>query len=73
MRRMGFAETQIRSHSHPHMTLHYKHERIDRMVVAPVAWTVTQFALVDSLHGLGMHDVLARWTLKARQQVFLDW
>ena len=73
MRRMGFAEIQIRSHFNPHMTLHYKHERIDRMVVAPVAWTVTQFALVDSLYDLGMHDVLARWTLKARQQVFLDW
>lgn len=73
MRRMGFAEIQIRSHFNPHMTLHYKHERIDRMVVAPVAWTVTQFALVDSLYGLGRHDVLARWTLKARQQVFVDW
>ncbi len=73
MRRMGFAETQIRSHFHPHMTLHYKHARIDPMVVAPVAWTVTQFALVDSLYGLSRHDVLAHWTLKARQQVFLDW
>ena len=73
MRRMGFAETQICSRFNPHMTLHYKHERIDRMVVAPVAWTVTQFALVDSLYDLGRHDVLARWTLKARQQVFLDW
>lgn len=73
MRRVGFAETQIRSRFNPHMTLHYKHERIDRMVVAPVAWTVVQFALVDSLYGLSRHDVLARWTLKARQQVFLDW
>ena len=73
MRRMGFAETQIRSHSHPHMTLHYKHECIDRMVVAPVAWTVMQFAMVDSLYGLGRLDVLAHWTLKARQQGFLDW
>lgn len=73
MRRMGFAEARIRSRFRPHMTLHYKHEGIDRMVVAPVAWTVTQFALVDSLYGLGRHDVLAHWTLKARQQVFLDW
>lgn len=73
MRRMGFAETQIRSHFHPHMTLHYKRARIDPLVVAPVAWTVTQFALVDSLYGLSRHDVLAHWTLKARQQVFLDW
>ncbi|PUA96444.1 2'-5' RNA ligase [Acidovorax sp. 107] len=73
MRRMGFAETQIRSHFQPHMTLHYKHKRIDRMVVDPVAWTVMQFALVDSLYGLSRHDVLARWSLKARQQAFLDW
>jgi len=29
--------------------------------------------LVDSLYGLSWHDVLAHWTLKARQQVFLDW
>ncbi|WP_462387931.1 2'-5' RNA ligase family protein [Acidovorax sp. Q11] len=73
MRRMGFAETQIRNHFHPHMTLHYKHERIDRAVVAPVAWTVVEFALVDSLYGLSRHDVLARWSLKARQHAFLDW
>lgn len=73
MRRMGFAETQIRSHFQPHMTLHYKHERIDRAVVVPVAWTVVEFALVDSLYGLSRHDVLARWSLKARQQAFLDW
>ena len=43
------------------------------VMAVPVAWTVTQFALVDSLYGLSRHDVLAHWTLKARQQVFLDW
>ena len=71
MRRMGFAETQICSHFNPHMTLHYKHERIDRMVVAPVAWTVMQFAMVDSLYCLGRLDVLAHWTLKHGNKAFL--
>lgn len=73
MRRMGFGESQIRSHFNPHMTLHYQHKGIDRTTVAPITWTAMQFALVDSFYGLGRHDVLARWSLQARQQAFVDW
>jgi RNA 2',3'-cyclic 3'-phosphodiesterase len=73
MRRMGFGESQIRSHFHPHMTLHYQHQGIGRTTVAPIAWTAMQFALVDSFYGLGRHEVLACWSLEARQQSFVDW
>jgi 2'-5' RNA ligase len=73
MRQTGFAETQIRSHFVPHMTLHYGVGGVQRRAVAPLAWTVGEFALVDSLYGLSKHDVLARWPLVARQQSFSDW
>ena len=73
MRRMGFGESQIRSHFNPHMTLHYQHQGIGRTTVAPITWTAMQFALVDSLYGLGRHEVLGRWPLEARQQAFVDW
>lgn len=73
MRQAGFAEMQIRSHFVPHLTLHYGVGGIQRMAVAPLAWTVREFALVDSLYGLSRHDVLARWPLVAHQQSFSGW
>ena len=58
MRRMGFGESQIRSHFNPHMTLHYQHQGIGRTTVAPITWTAMQFALVDSLYGLGRPSLI---------------
>lgn len=73
MRRMGCADSQIRRSLNPHITLNYGYDRTIRSAIAPVAWRVTQFALVDSLYGKGQHDVVARWPLVSRQQVLGDW
>jgi len=32
-----------------------------------------ELCLVDSLHGQGRHEVLCRWPLRQRQQVFSGW
>ena len=73
MRQAGFAEAQIRSRFSPHVTLHYGLGGVRRQAVAPLAWTVSDFALVDSLYGQSRHEVLARWPLIARQQSFTGW
>jgi 2'-5' RNA ligase len=49
----------------PHITLLYDRERIGERPIEPVCWTVREFVLVNSLVGLGRHDVLARWPLRA--------
>lgn len=72
MRRQGCLETQIRRSFDPHVTLHYSHESFDRRIITPLAWQVTEFMLVDSLYGLGKHEVLGCWPLVSRQQGF-DW
>lgn len=48
----------------PHVTLLYDRQRIAERPIEPVTWTVREFVLVNSLVGLGRHEVLARWTLK---------
>ncbi|MBV9833967.1 MAG: hypothetical protein JO055_06160 [Alphaproteobacteria bacterium] len=48
----------------PHITLLYDRQRIAERPIEPVTWTVREFVLVNSLVGLGRHDVLARWTLR---------
>jgi 2'-5' RNA ligase len=73
MRCAGFAQAQILRHFTPHMTLDYCTEAVPRSEVAPLAWTVNEFELVDSLHGKSQHEVLAGWPLVARQQSFSDW
>ncbi|MBT9464642.1 2'-5' RNA ligase family protein [Hydrogenophaga sp.] len=72
--RVGFPADQLRTGFTPHMTLDYKHPRVaPRSFETPVAWRVTELCLVDSLHGRGRHEVLARWPLRERQQVFSGW
>jgi len=73
MRGKGFAPPAVRTSFFPHITLDYKHMPVVRQTIAPMAWRVTKFFLVDSLHGQGRHDVLAEWTLNARQREFSDW
>lgn len=72
MRRVGFQESQVRRSFSPHVTLDYRHMPFARRTIAPVAWRVSEFMLVDSLYGLGEHVVLGRWPLVSRQQAF-DW
>lgn len=67
MLQVGFPENQIRKSFQPHITLNYRHEPFHRRAVAPLAWRVNQFMLVDSWYGLGHHDVLGCWPLSSRQ------
>lgn len=72
--RAGFPEDQLRTGFTPHMTLDYKHPRVlPQTLETPIAWPVTELCLVDSLHGQGRHEVLERWPLRQRQQVFSGW
>jgi 2'-5' RNA ligase len=72
--RAGFSAGELRTSFTPHMTLDYKHPRVlPQTLETPIAWPVTELCLVDSLHGQGRHEVLERWTLRPRQQVFSGW
>jgi 2'-5' RNA ligase len=72
--RAGFPADQLRTGFTPHMTLDYKHPRVlPQTLETPIAWPVTELCLVDSLYGQGRHEVLERWTLRQRQQVFSGW
>ncbi|WP_244813622.1 RNA 2',3'-cyclic phosphodiesterase [Caballeronia sp. Lep1P3] len=55
----------VKSHPHfiPHATLLYDGHRVAREAIEPIAWTVREFALVQSLLGRSEHRVLARWPL----------
>jgi 2'-5' RNA ligase len=72
--RAGFPASELRTSFTPHMTLDYKHPRVlPQTLETPIAWPVTELCLVDSLYGQGRHEVLERWTLRQRQQVFSGW
>lgn len=72
--RAGFPADRLRTGFTPHMTLDYRHPRVlPQTLETPIAWPVTELCLVDSLHGLGRHEVLERWLLRQRQQVFSGW
>jgi RNA 2',3'-cyclic 3'-phosphodiesterase len=46
----------------PHVTLLYDARSVDEHPIQPIFWTVTEFALIQSMRG---HDHLARWPLQA--------
>jgi 2'-5' RNA ligase len=72
--RAGFPAGELRTSFTPHMTLDYKHPRVlPQTLETPIAWPVTELCLVNSLYGQGRHEVLERWTLRQRQQVFSGW
>jgi 2'-5' RNA ligase len=73
--RAGFPAGELRTSFTPHMTLDYKHPRrvAPCLLETPISWRVTELCLVDSLYGLGRHEVLDCWPLKQRQQVFSGW
>lgn len=47
----------------PHVTLRYERGLVPEHAVAPIAWTLREFALVHSLLGRTEHRVLQRWRL----------
>ena len=68
----GWPGEWIRPRFYPHITVDYERRPISAQHVAPLEWDVTEFLLVDSLYGLGRHEVLARWTLQNRQPSLFD-
>jgi 2'-5' RNA ligase len=49
----------------PHVTLAYDKVRVKPLKIAPLSWTVREFALVHSALGKTAHNHLGRWPLKA--------
>ncbi len=49
----------------PHVTLLYDSNAVPVQPVAPIAWTVRDFALVHSNIGRSRYDELGRWALRA--------
>lgn len=48
----------------PHVTLLYDERMLDERPIAPIASTVRDFVLFDSLVGLARHVELGRWALR---------
>ncbi|MBR7893255.1 RNA 2',3'-cyclic phosphodiesterase [Burkholderia multivorans] len=47
----------------PHVTLRYDRSRRAPHTIEPIAWTVSEFVLIDSWLGKTHHDVIDRWPL----------
>ena len=54
----------VTRHFTPHMTLLYDRRIVEEHAIETLRWTVTDFVLVHSLLGQGMHNHLARWPLR---------
>ncbi len=50
----------------PHITLLYDGRIVPEQAIAPIAWTVDRFALVQSKLGQTQHIVLREWALSRR-------
>ena len=63
MQNVGFCDTS-RAGFKPHVTMMYTSEMLPPVNVhQPIRWTVRNFVLVRSLHGLGRHVHCQRWAL----------
>jgi 2'-5' RNA ligase len=62
MMKVGLVRAQSRFS--PHLTLLYGDRKVAEHPVAPVSWTVREFALVHSLYGQSRHIPLERWPLR---------
>ena len=51
--------------STPHVTLAWSDRAVPKQRIEPVTWTASEFVLIDSLRGAGLHKILARWPLGA--------
>ncbi len=63
MKRAGLGH-RVGTHFTPHMTLLYDRRLVDVQTVEEIRWTVSDFALVHSLLGRGIHNRLAHWSLR---------
>ncbi|MGQ0672675.1 MAG: 2'-5' RNA ligase family protein [Hyphomicrobium sp.] len=54
---------QPQSGSSPHLTMMYDDRVCDSFPIEPLSWTVSGFALVDSLVGQSRHMHLGQWSL----------
>lgn len=54
---------QPQSGSSPHLTMMYDDRVRDSFPIKPIRWTVSRFALVDSLIGQSRHMHLGQWSL----------
>ena len=59
---LAYAVKDVKSFA-PHVTLWWDEEILDTQPTAPVAWTVRDLVLVDSVQGTATHNHLARWPL----------
>ena len=51
---------------HPaHMTLAYRSAHLPQQMLEPIRWQAREFVLVHSHVGLGVHEPLSRWPLRA--------
>lgn len=68
------AEVPIRAgwRSTPHATLLYRRGEPLRQCIDPTSWTVTEFVLIHSHVGLGLHEELGRWPLRVPASRVLD-
>lgn len=57
---------RYKSHFKPHLTLLYDRRHQIEEDVEPIRWTVSKFALIDSLVGESRYEELGRWPLKGR-------
>lgn len=54
----------------PHMSLAYGAAPERTIPIAPIGWQVRELQLVESIHGEGRHETLARFELVQRQGTF---
>jgi 2'-5' RNA ligase len=53
----------------PHLTIGYVDRVLEQpLAIAPVAFAVTEFVLIDSAIGPGTHEIVERWTLAGQSQ-----
>ncbi len=62
--RAGFSNKLERGFT-PHVTLGYGDAPLPQeLPIAPIAWRVQEFVLIESLVGRGIYNVLGRWPLR---------
>lgn len=47
----------------PHLTINYRRDGLGDEAITPIAWTVEEVQLIESIHGQARHVVHGRWPL----------
>lgn len=63
---MADAGLKVKKSFTPHMTVAYDRHRIAKHDIEPITWTATEFKLIKSHVGKGIHETLGRWPLPAK-------